>query len=173
MSDNRIRIAAKLKVNIWQSIFNNFLFKVHIFWEGHKILRNLHRRFDRYYIGQIYGGDFAKICGLLRIYELYLKFLSYLYLKCIWDPYQNTFVFPFDFCYFSTKKNCSQYRINCVTSLFCPPNHHSVSEERTIFSIMSTTKTELFFTICTLLVHAVQCAWFYKKFILLGVLKGD
>ena len=27
--------------------------KVHIFWEGHKILRNLHRRFDRYYIEQI------------------------------------------------------------------------------------------------------------------------
>ena len=24
-----------------------------------------------YYIGQIYGGDFAKICGLLRVYELY------------------------------------------------------------------------------------------------------
>ena len=22
-------------------------------------------------MGQIYGGDFAKICGLLRIYELY------------------------------------------------------------------------------------------------------
>ena len=34
--------------------------KVHIFWEGHKILRNLHRRFDCYYMGQIYGGDFAK-----------------------------------------------------------------------------------------------------------------
>ena len=48
-----------------------FTSKVHIFWEGHKILRNLHDRFDRYYIGQIYGGDFAKICGLLRIYELY------------------------------------------------------------------------------------------------------
>ena len=31
----------------------------------------LHRRFDHYYIGQIYGRDFAKICGLLRIYELY------------------------------------------------------------------------------------------------------
>ena len=45
--------------------------KVQIFYEGHKILRNLHRRFDRYYIGQIYGGDFAKLCGLLRIYELY------------------------------------------------------------------------------------------------------
>ena len=49
--------------------------KVHIFWEGHKILRNLHRRFDRYYIGQIYGVDFAKICGLLRIYELEQIFL--------------------------------------------------------------------------------------------------
>ena len=42
-----------------------------------KILRNLDRRFDRYYIGQIYSGDFAKICGLLRIYELYTsKFKS-------------------------------------------------------------------------------------------------
>jgi hypothetical protein len=46
--------------------------KVHIFREGHKILRTLHRRFDRYYIEQIYSGDFAKFCGLLRIYELYL-----------------------------------------------------------------------------------------------------
>ena len=43
--------------------------KVHIFWEGHKILRNL-QPFDWHYIGQIYGGDFTKFCGLLRIYEL-------------------------------------------------------------------------------------------------------
>ena len=43
--------------------------KVHIFWEGYKILRNLQCRFDRYYIGQIYSGDFAKNCGFLRIYE--------------------------------------------------------------------------------------------------------
>ena len=34
--------------------------KVHIFREGHKILQNLHRRFDCYYIGQIEGGDFTK-----------------------------------------------------------------------------------------------------------------
>ena len=34
---------------------------------------NLHRRFDCYYLGQIYSGDFAKICGLLRIYELYRR----------------------------------------------------------------------------------------------------
>ena len=27
-------------------------FKVHIFWEGHKILRNLQLTFDWYYIGQ-------------------------------------------------------------------------------------------------------------------------
>ena len=29
-----------------------FSFKVHIFWEGHKILRNLHLTFDWHYIGQ-------------------------------------------------------------------------------------------------------------------------
>ena len=45
--------------------------KVHIFWEGHKILRNLHQLFDWQYIGQIIGGDFAKFFGLFRIYELY------------------------------------------------------------------------------------------------------
>ena len=37
-----------------------------------KFLRNLHLRFDWHYIGQIYGGDFAKFCGLLGICELYL-----------------------------------------------------------------------------------------------------
>ena len=45
--------------------------KLHIFWEGHKFLQNLHRRFVLCSNGQIYGGDFAKFCGLLRIYELY------------------------------------------------------------------------------------------------------
>ena len=65
-------------------------FKVHIFWEAHKILQNLHCRFDCHYIGQIYDGDFAKICGLLRIYELYQHFkiffseiISSHYLLCI------------------------------------------------------------------------------------------
>ena len=47
------------------------LSKVHIFWAGHKILWNLHRRFDHYYIAQIYGGNFTKNCGLLRTYEHY------------------------------------------------------------------------------------------------------
>ena len=50
--------------------------KVHIFWEGHKILRNLHLTFDCMYCSQTLGEDFAKFCGLLRIYELYLYNLS-------------------------------------------------------------------------------------------------
>ena len=34
-------------------------------------MRNLQQLFDWQYIGQIIGGDSAKFCGLLRIYELY------------------------------------------------------------------------------------------------------
>ena len=34
-------------------------FKVHIFWEGHKILQNFLCRFDHYYIGQIYSGKWT------------------------------------------------------------------------------------------------------------------
>ena len=36
-----------------------------------KFLQNHHLRFVLCSNGQIYGGDFAKFCGLLRIYELY------------------------------------------------------------------------------------------------------
>ena len=46
--------------------------KVHIFWEGHKILRNLHLTFVYMYYRQKKGEDFAKFCGLLWIYELYV-----------------------------------------------------------------------------------------------------
>ena len=53
-----------MSVRLWN-------FKVNIFWEGHKILRNLHQLFVLCTASQIIGGDFAKICGLLRIYELY------------------------------------------------------------------------------------------------------
>ena len=35
---------------------SKYIGKVDIFWEGHNILRNLHRRFDRYDVKQIYGG---------------------------------------------------------------------------------------------------------------------
>ena len=50
---------------------SQILVKIRFSGKVRKILRNLDRRFDRYYIGQIYSGDFAKICGLLRIYKLY------------------------------------------------------------------------------------------------------
>ena len=54
-------------------LFNiSFIFKVHIFWEGHKIFRNLHQLFDCQYIGHVIG-DFEKFCSLLRIYELLKK----------------------------------------------------------------------------------------------------
>ena len=46
------------------------IFKVHIFREGYKILRNIHLTFDWHYIGQRQGEDFAKFWGLLRIYKL-------------------------------------------------------------------------------------------------------
>ena len=45
-------------------------FKVHIFWEGHKILRNLHLTYVLCSASQKLGEDFAKLYGLLRIYEL-------------------------------------------------------------------------------------------------------
>ena len=47
------------------------LHKVHIFWEGHNFLPNLHHRFVLCSNSQIYSRDFANFCGLLRIYELY------------------------------------------------------------------------------------------------------
>ena len=55
-----------------------FTIKSHIFWEGHKILRNLHLTFDCMYCSQKLGEDFAKFCGLLRIYELYTRVFSWL-----------------------------------------------------------------------------------------------
>ena len=76
-----------IPLQCFYEIFSGFSsFKVHIFWEGHKVLRNLHQLFDGQYIGQIIGGDIAKFCGLLRMYELWL-----LTLRCwisVLHPYQ-------------------------------------------------------------------------------------
>ena len=44
--------------------------EVHIFWEGHKILQNPQLTFVLGSASQKQGEDFAKFCGLLRIYEL-------------------------------------------------------------------------------------------------------
>ena len=56
-------------------------FKVHIFWEGHKILRNFHQLFDWQYIGQIIGGDlpnfvaFSEYINFIRFHSFNLIFL--------------------------------------------------------------------------------------------------
>ena len=44
--------------------------KVNIFWEGHKILGNLHLIFVLCSANQNQGENFAKFCGLFGIYEL-------------------------------------------------------------------------------------------------------
>ena len=63
----------KCQINLFLP-FSMSNLQVHIFWEGHKILRNIHRIFDwQYIVGQIYSGDFAKLCGLLRINKLYFR----------------------------------------------------------------------------------------------------
>ena len=46
---------------LYLALFSLESSKVHIFWEGHKFLQNLHRRFVLCSNGQIYGGDFRKI----------------------------------------------------------------------------------------------------------------
>ena len=64
---NRRFVAKKNRFQKASSIYC----KVHIFWEGHKFLQNLNCRFVLCSNCQISCGDFAKFCGLLRIYELY------------------------------------------------------------------------------------------------------
>ena len=76
--------------------FNEFFLtiKVHIFWEDHKFLRNLHRKFVLCSNGQIYGRDFAKFCGLLRIYELYPDiFLSEIWVSLLLNFFTHKFNF--------------------------------------------------------------------------------
>ena len=76
--------------------------KVHIFWEGHKILQNIHRRFDRYYMGDETNLRWrvCKFCDLFRIYELYvICFLGTIHLRrrqifTIFDPYPPTIGIP-------------------------------------------------------------------------------
>ena len=60
--------------------------KGHLFWEGYKILQNLHRRFDWHYLGQIYGGDFTKFSGLSEYMNFIEKYFS---LKLLLRPMLN------------------------------------------------------------------------------------
>ena len=63
----------KRQIMYWRrrcKVYKFFGSKVHIFSEGHKILRNLHLTFILCSASQTEGEDFAKFNGLLRIYEL-------------------------------------------------------------------------------------------------------
>ena len=60
-------VLLKISKKLWKKI--DTACKLHICCLGPKILQNLHYRFNHYYSGQIYSGDFTKLCGLLRIYE--------------------------------------------------------------------------------------------------------
>ena len=58
----------------------DLMFKfIYVFWEGHKILRNLYLTFVLWSASQKLGEDFAKFSGLLRIYELYLQLVCTIY----------------------------------------------------------------------------------------------
>ena len=46
---------------------------VHIFWEGHKVLRNLYLTFVYSTYRQKQGGDLSKFYGLLRMYEIFIQ----------------------------------------------------------------------------------------------------
>ena len=59
------------------SFGKSIFLKVHIFWEGHKILRNLHQFCVLCTASQTIGRYFAKFCGPLRIYELYQLEISH------------------------------------------------------------------------------------------------
>ena len=52
--------AAKVHTHTPAFFTSRLRLKVHIFWEGHKILRNLPLTFDRMYCSQKLGEDFAK-----------------------------------------------------------------------------------------------------------------
>ena len=70
MNENKSRFRSFLtqKIDFESKIFS--VFKVPIFWEGHKILWNLCQLFDWQYIGQIIGGDFANFVA----FSDYMKF---------------------------------------------------------------------------------------------------
>ena len=88
-------------------------------------MRNLHHGFDRYYIGQIYIGDFAKNCSLLRIHKLYDKALKCFKIKFYTAGrilFQVEFLFQSEFYhmhFMKTKKNDVRSDKFCLPYL-CP-----------------------------------------------------
>ena len=58
-----------------------------VFWEGHKILRNLHHRFDRYYIVQMKST--VEISQKFVGFSEYVNFMWILKKKILNLPHEN------------------------------------------------------------------------------------
>ena len=65
------------RLGLYYFLFGLLFLKVPLFWERHKILRNLHQLFDWQYRGQIVDEDIVKFCGLLRIFQPYIACFSF------------------------------------------------------------------------------------------------
>ena len=59
--------------NLDPTLLVEVVIKVHIFWEGHNVLQDLHRRFHWHYIEQTYGGDLQNFVDLSE----YMNFNCY------------------------------------------------------------------------------------------------
>ena len=73
----------KVWLSLYKKLHNPTDIKVHIFWEGHTFLRNLHRRFVLCSNGQIYGGDFAKYSQ--NIWTLNFIFCLFSIPQALWE----------------------------------------------------------------------------------------
>ena len=73
--------------------------KVHIFWEGHKILRNLPLIFDRVYCSQKLGEDFAKFLWPSQNIWTLTKCLN-----SFWTDQTSIFAFKFEI-----QENCNHW----------------------------------------------------------------
>ena len=128
-------------------VLPTYLLKVHIFWESHKILQNLHCRFDRYYIGQTYVGDFAQICCLLRIYELGQLLSAWLCMVdvSVWIPCPHTFIQNAPEFYHHTPASSLDFELLFCKVLYCLATTESrsprASFSRVLLGVVKTHRT--------------------------------
>ena len=112
--------------------------KVHIFWESHTILRNLQRRFDRYYSEYMNFNQFwyCKQQHMnIRIKFAWFFLLSFLFLLCLWQlewwaaltkfktfllvfgiPFTSTFLYII---WFSIERKKRGFQVMIFFSWFC------------------------------------------------------
>ena len=96
---NRPIWSSKLDENCGIVLEHIFVDKVHMFWEGHKILQYLHRRFVLRSASQIYSGDFVNFWHVQNIWTLPTRNVSVkkplvgnsylsndIFLNCYWFP---------------------------------------------------------------------------------------